>query len=85
MSLKSHRVYCHDHDATSIIAVLHENNKMMELNCTPAQYKQGIEAYKNGALLQDAFPFLSDGEREFLKSGITPEEWDAMFPEEEDW
>ena len=33
----------------------------------------------SGALIQDAFPQLSPSAREFLKSGITPEEWDATF------
>ena len=32
--------------------------------------------------MQDIFPQLSAGEREFLMTGITPQEWDAMFPEE---
>ena len=34
-------------------------------------------------LVQDAFPQLDDDQREFLISGITPEEWDATFGEEE--
>lgn len=38
-----------------------------------------INAWKGGALIQDAFPNLSRGEREFIKSGITPEEWDKQF------
>ena len=33
----------------------------------------------DGTLVQDAFPQLSDCAREFLMSGITPEEWDATF------
>ena len=35
-------------------------------------------------LVQDAFPELNDDQREFLVSGITPEEWDDMFGEEDD-
>jgi hypothetical protein len=38
-----------------------------------------IEAYEQGALVQDAFPNLSAGEREFIKTGITEEAWAAMF------
>ena len=34
----------------------------------------------DGTLVQDAFPQLSDSAREFLMSGITPEEWNAAFP-----
>jgi len=40
---------------------------------------QQIEAYEQGALIQDAFPNLTAGEREFLKTGITDEDWDKMF------
>ena len=33
-----------------------------------------------GTLVQDAFPHLSSDVREFLISGITPDEWNATFP-----
>jgi hypothetical protein len=29
--------------------------------------------------IQDLMPYLSDDDREFILSGITPEEWDSMF------
>lgn len=35
--------------------------------------------WKRGTLIQDAFPYLTPDEREFLKTGITAEEWDATF------
>lgn len=35
-------------------------------------------------LVQDEFPMLTKEEREFLISGITPEEWIVMFPPEEE-
>lgn len=42
-------------------------------------YEQ-VEAYFEGKLLvQDAFPNLTAGEREFIKSGITEDAWDNMF------
>ena len=34
--------------------------------------------------IQNAFPELDDDEREFLLSGITPDEWDSLLPKEED-
>jgi hypothetical protein len=40
-------------------------------------------AYKQGKLIQDAFPNLTDAEREFIKTGITPEEWEAAFGKKE--
>lgn len=30
-------------------------------------------------LLQEAFPHLSADDREWIKTGILPEEWDEMF------
>lgn len=35
--------------------------------------------YMSGVSIQDAFPNLSPDEREFILTGIAPEEWDAMF------
>jgi hypothetical protein len=35
-------------------------------------------------LVQDAFPNLDKGQREFLISGITPQEWNETFGEEGD-
>jgi hypothetical protein len=46
--------------------------RTLNLNITAAQ----VARYKNGWLLQDAFPQLSAGEREFYKTGITDEEWE---------
>lgn len=34
--------------------------------------------WQNGMLIQDAFPELTDDERELLKSGTTPAEWHDM-------
>ena len=34
-----------------------------------------LAAYENGALLQNAFPDLDPPNREFIKTGVTPEEW----------
>lgn len=49
-----------------------ENTK--EINVTAAQF----EAWRNGALIQNAMPNLTADEREFIKTGITPEEWASM-------
>jgi hypothetical protein len=35
-------------------------------------------------LIQNVFPELSAAEREFLMSGVTTAEWDAMFPPDDD-
>ena len=56
--------------------------KEMVLNCTSGQYARGVAVYLRGAPIQNAFPFLTTCEREFLISGLLPGEWDAMFPPE---
>lgn len=45
--------------------------------------QEQIDAWENGVLIQNAMPTLSPDDREFLKTGITPDEWDQMFPPEE--
>ena len=35
------------------------------------------------ALVQDAFPDLGDDDREFLLTGVTPEEWDELLGTED--
>lgn len=38
-----------------------------------------VLAYLSGrVLLQDAFPQLTPAQREFYKTGITPDEWEAL-------
>ena len=50
----------------------------MDLDVTQDQ----IAAWNSGMYIQDAMPQLSDDEREFMMTGITPEEWDATFGED---
>lgn len=38
-----------------------------------ARFQSGV------ATIQDIFPQLSPSDREFIKTGITDEEWDAAF------
>ena len=55
----------------------------MEIPLTPKEYGKCATLWQTGMLIQDAFPMLDAGQREFIKTGITPEEWDAAFGEEE--
>ena len=52
----------------------------MTLDVTQEQ----LDAWQGGVLIQDAMPNLSADEREFLQTGILPDEWDQLFPEEEE-
>ena len=45
--------------------------------------EDGIRKYNDGALIQDAFPMLTDDEREMLKTGIDHDCWDKLFGDEE--
>ncbi len=63
----------------SKVSLLSGKLHQMELPVTQAQ----IDAWASGVLAQVAFPALSADEREFIISGITPEEWDAEFGKEE--
>lgn len=51
----------------------------MTLNISESEFKRALTRYIQGAYIQDAFHMLNADEREFIKTGITPEEWDATF------
>ena len=42
-----------------------------------------LQAWAGGVLIQEAMPQLSPDEREFIMTGVTPDEWRAMFDGEE--
>ncbi len=46
--------------------------------------EEQIEAWENGALIEDAMPNLNTAQREFLLTGITDDEWKETFPPEDD-
>lgn len=49
----------------------------MELDVTMAQIDELQSPGRR--MIQDIFPNLNAGEREFLLTGVTPEEWAATF------
>lgn len=54
--------------------------RALDLPITDIQWQN----YMGGTLVQNAFPNLTDDEREFILTGITKEEWDKMFKEEDE-
>lgn len=52
----------------------------LDIDCTEEQLDS---YYIHRVLLQNAFPNLSADEREFIKTGVTKEEWEETFGEEE--
>jgi hypothetical protein len=54
--------------------------RTMDLNVTEEQ----MALFRSGQIpIQDCFPLLSADEREFIKSGITAEEWEQFVPDED--
>ena len=54
-----------------------------QLNCRDIDVTTNqIEAWENGALIQDVMPHITPEDREFILSGCTPEDFDTLFPEE---
>lgn len=47
----------------------------LEIDVTARQ----IASWEKGELIQDAMPNLTPAEREFIKMGVTPDEWDEIF------
>jgi hypothetical protein len=42
-----------------------------------------LDAWNQGKLIQDAMPNLSADDREFILTGILPEQWEDMFKGED--
>jgi hypothetical protein len=53
----------------------------MEIPITPQQL---VAVENRKAPIQTIVPHLSPEQREFLMTGMTPEEWDAAFPPDEE-
>ncbi len=55
----------------------------LELDITSEQLDRIENRFGSKELIQDIVPHLSIDEREFLMTGITSEEWNKMFAEDE--
>ena len=63
----------------ALVVTINKKQKAMIFNCDYQSFSDGLKKYRNGSLVQEAFRFLSAGEREFLISGTTPGEWSDLF------
>jgi len=70
----------------SRISTLTGEYNTREINITLDQYNDWQNASENddNRFVQNAFKHLSADDREFLISGITPEEWDNAFGDYDD-
>lgn len=55
----------------------------MVLEIDAAEFTKMMDNYRRGALVQDAFPNLGAGEREFIINGVTPKEFEELFGPDE--
>lgn len=60
------------------VSMLSGKENTMDIACTEEQ----LNTWLGGVHIQDAMPNVPAIHREFLLSGITPEEWNAQFPED---
>lgn len=52
-----------------------------EVGATNAQ----VFDWMDGTLIQEAMPDLSPDQREYIITGLTPEEWDEIFKDQDGW
>lgn len=65
----------------------HRNHTMCISGVHPPDLVKWLIGRRDGTdqrLIQEVFPLLSAIDREFLLTGITPEEWTKTFPPEEE-
>lgn len=86
MSMLTSKIEFYPHDEGVEIHLLDLNGDPREAVFLNADYdlmRKGMEVYISGALIQNAFPFLNASQREFLLTGLTDDEWDELFEEDE--
>jgi len=68
-------------DKTSV----HYGEKSMVVPASIQEMSDGWFLWvQSGYLIQDAFPKLDADQREFLITGLLPEEWEEKFPAEDE-
>lgn len=56
----------------------------MDLPVTQAQLDEMALPPSERRYVQEIFPNLTPSQREFIKTGYTPEDWEEMFPPEDE-
>lgn len=68
----------------SLVSPVTGDENRMVLPTTAAKVLEYLDNRAACPLVQDMFPELDDGQREFLLSGLPPWEWDRLYPKEND-
>jgi hypothetical protein len=68
----------------SRISILDGVVRTIEIPLTETQFAEAFWAWREkGLCIQDAFPTLTASQREFIKTGITDDQWEETFSEDE--
>ena len=75
-----HEAYRTDDGKTHIVSTsgFTAGNEMV-LSCSYEDYCEGMKKYREGKLIQVAFPMLNVDEREFLISGLNADQFDEAL------
>ena len=46
--------------------------------------QEQLDRIDNGEYIQNVLPYLSSGDREFILTGYTEQDWEAMFPSDDE-
>lgn len=86
MTISFHDYYSEDEGKTTTVEAYSMYRKICKetFNVPLEEFTRGVIAYNSGKLIQDAFPFLSSSEREFLMTGMTKQEQKEIFGSEDE-
>jgi hypothetical protein len=68
-----------EHVNGKVLIYMKDEDKSIEVNIPISDVILAWRIWMAGTMIQDAFYFFTPDEREFIKTGITPEEWDVIF------
>lgn len=60
------------------ISALSGKKHTLELPYSSEEFYRRYHAWRHGMLIQNAFPDLDAGLREFIFNGVTPDEWNEV-------
>ena len=63
----------------SVTCIARHTAAKMTFKCDPHEFRESVDKYHSGAMVQDAFPYLTPTEREVLIAGMTPEGQDVIY------
>ena len=72
-------VISHHHDGYKKTITVDPRKKRIDRT----RFMLDLQSWSSGIPIQKALPYLSPSEREFIISGTSEDEWEAMFSEEE--